>query len=98
MLLFSNIEDAKSFIKNYNNRKVVFESLIEDIQDALIFGLDFITLFKYEKEDMNHFLYSDGWIKSLNNALIYFEENEEYEKCAEIRDLITVLKDSFYLL
>jgi excinuclease UvrABC helicase subunit UvrB len=95
MLIFSNIEEAKEFIKNYNNRKIVFESLIEDIQDALIFDLNFVTLFRYEKEEMNHFLYSNGWIKTLNNALKYFEENEEYEKCCEIRDLITVIEDVF---
>ena len=27
---------------------------------------------------------------TIENMLIYFEENEEYEKCAEIRDIINV--------
>ena len=29
-------------------------------------------------------------IETIENMLIYFEENEEYEKCAEIRDIINV--------
>jgi len=95
MLVFSNIIEAKNFIRKYENRRIVFESLIEEIQDALIFDLDFITLFKYEKEDINHFLYSDGWIISLKKALQYFEDVEDYEKCCEIRDLIIVLEDVF---
>ena len=29
-------------------------------------------------------------IKTLENMLFYFEDEEEYEKCAEIRDIINV--------
>lgn len=97
MLLFSNIQEGKQFIQDYSNRRIIFESIIEEIQDALIFGLDFITLFKYEKENINHFIYSEGWLLALNKGLKYFESIEDFEKCIEIRDLIIVLKDSFYL-
>lgn len=96
MLVFSTLKDGKEFIANRKNKKTVFKSLIEDIKDALIFDLDFITIFRYEKENMHHFLYKDDWLKSLNNAIEYFESEEEYEECIEIRDLINILKD-YYL-
>lgn len=96
MLVFSTLNEGKEFISNYENKRTVYKSLIEDIKDALIFDLNFITIFKYEKENVHHFLYKDYWINSLNKALEYFEYNEEYEECIEIRDLISVLED-YYL-
>jgi protein-arginine kinase activator protein McsA len=96
MLVFSSVEDGKQFVSNINNRSKVFKSLVEDIKDALIFDLNFVTIFRYEKENMHHFLYKTDWVKSLNKALEYFEEEEEYEECIEIRDLIIILEE-FYL-
>lgn len=95
MLVFSSINDGKEFISNPNNKDVIYESLIEDIKDALIFGLNFITIYRYEKENIHHFLYEEKWLDSLNKALEYHESNENYEYCIEIRDLINVLSDCF---
>jgi len=96
MLVFSSIEDGKEYISNPQNRSKVFKSLIEDIKDGLIFDQDFITIFRYEKDNMHHFLYKRDWILSLDKALEYFEQEEEYEECIEIRDLKLVLEE-YYL-
>jgi TnpA family transposase len=93
MILFENINEAKKYLSNIENKKNVYESLIEDIIDALIFDLDRIIIYKYEKENIEHYLYSDSWINSLKKALKYFEYIEDYLKCIEIRDLIIVLED-----
>lgn len=95
MLVFSSIKDGKEFVSNPENRKTVFLSLIEDIKDALIFDLDYIVVYRYDKENMHHFLYSTTWIKSLTKALEYFESTEEYEICIEVRDLISIIEDYF---
>lgn len=95
MLVFSSISEGKEFISNSNNKDVIYSSLVEDIKDALIFGLNFITIYRYEKENIHHFLYQSNWINSLNKALEYYESVENYEDCIEIRDLISVLNDCF---
>lgn len=96
MLVFSSIKDGKEFMLKHENKNKVFKSLLEDIKDALIFDLNFITIFRYEKENIHHFLYKTDWIKSLDKALEYFEEEEEYEECIEIRDLKLILEE-YYL-
>lgn len=95
MLVFSSISEGKRFISDVNNKKIIYDSLIEDIKDALIFDLTFVTIFRYEKEEMHHFLYKKDWINSLSSALDYYEYFENYEECIEIRDLITVIEDVF---
>jgi hypothetical protein len=96
MLVFSSIEDGKDYISNPINKKNVYLSIIEEIKDALIFDLDFITIFRYEKENIHQFLYKKDWINSLNRAMDYFEIIEEYEECIEIRDLKSILEE-YYL-
>jgi hypothetical protein len=96
MLVFSTLKEGRDFISKYENKKTVYKSLVEDIKDAIIFDLSFITIFRYEKENVHHFLYKDYWLSSLNKALSFFEDLEEYEECIEIRDLINVLED-YYL-
>jgi hypothetical protein len=96
MLVFSNIADGKKFISKSENKKIVYTSLIEDIKDAIIFDLNFVTIFRYEKENIHHFLYKDSWMNSLNKALSYFEDIEDYELCIEIRDFKSVLEE-YYL-
>jgi len=95
MLVFSSISDGKEFISNPENKSIIYESLIEDIKDALIFDMNFITIYRYDKENIHHFLYQKNWINSLNKALEYYEFIENYEQCIEIRDLISVLSDCF---
>lgn len=96
MLVFNTVQEGKIFISNIDNRKIVYNSLIEDIKDALIFELSFVSIFRYEKENMHHFLYKDKWVSSLNKALEYFEYIEDYEECIEIKNLISILKDVYF--
>jgi hypothetical protein len=37
-------------------------------------------------------IYSSEWIKALEMSLDYFEEKEEYETCAQIRNLLIKIK------
>ncbi len=50
-----------------------------------------ISLFEVANSEYYIELEKDKWKSSLENALEYYLEREEYNKCAECRDLINQL-------
>ena len=91
--VFKNFGEVSNFLRE--ERFDLYTLIISKIGDCLITGCEntliaefFLTddeiIFKIEM-DKKH------WHETLNLALNYFEDVEEYEKCREITNLITEL-------
>jgi hypothetical protein len=59
--------------------------------DIDLFNVDFED--DEEFEDITLTIYSNEWIKALELGLEYFVEQEEYETCAHIRNLLIKIKN-----
>lgn len=69
-------------------KHVIINELVIAIEDGLNKNKNSVVLFKISDSDLCVELDKSNWSSSLNNALNYFIEKEDYIKCAEIRDLI----------
>ena len=85
--------------KNFNTSKRgdVYKSLIEGVEEGLKKDLKTIKLAEikvgglYQRENLQLMLPKEEWVPSLEKALVYFEDSEEYEHCSEIQILIKKL-------
>lgn len=93
MMVFSNIVECKNFMKNDDNKLYIYNTVIEEIEDALLFNYKFFILFKSETENLKCVIFSDNWENILQKGLEYFEKVENYEKCIELHNLKIIVKD-----
>lgn len=63
----------------------------KQFSDVDLFNVDFED--DEEHESIILTVYSNEWIKALEIGLNYFEEKEEYELCAQIRNLLIKIKN-----
>lgn len=59
--------------------------------DIDLFNVDFEDDDEYENIVLT--IYSNEWVKALEIGLEYFVEQEEYETCAQIRNLLIKIKN-----
>jgi hypothetical protein len=62
----------------------------KNFSDIDLFNVDFEDDDEYDNIVLT--IYSNEWIKALEIGLDYFVEQEEYETCAQIRNLLTKIK------
>lgn len=69
---------------------VFFRRSLEMIDIGYNNGMDKITLFRIFHGDQELFLNlpSSSWVATLEDAMVHFENTEEYEECAYARDLL----------
>ena len=72
-------------------QKVVIEEAIYAIKEGIAKNKTSISLFEVAYSDYYIELKKDKWKLTLEKALEYYIEREEYDKCAEARDLINKL-------
>jgi hypothetical protein len=72
-------------------KEVVIEEVIYAIKDAIKRKKSSIELFEVANSDYYLQLNKDKFKPSLETALEYFLEKEEYDRCIECRDLINKL-------
>lgn len=85
--------------KNFNSSKrgCVYKSLIEGINEGIDLNLKTIKLAEikvgglYQRENLQLMLPKEEWVPSLEKALTFFEESEEYEHCSKIKKLMKKL-------
>ena len=72
-------------------KKIIIEETVYAIKHGIEKNKNSISLF--EIYDTNYYieLSKTEWKSSLEKALEYFLENEEYDRCAEARDLLNKL-------
>lgn len=72
-------------------QKVVLEEAVYAIKEGIEKNRTSISLFEVAYSDYYIELKKDKWKSTLEKALEYYIEREEYNKCAEARDLINKL-------
>ena len=72
-------------------QKVVLEEAVYAIKEGIAKNKTSISLFEVAYSDYYIDLKKDKWKSTLEKALEYYIEREEYDKCAETRDLINKL-------
>lgn len=69
-------------------KQIVIEELIFAVKDGINKNKKSIDLFELDNSQMVVELERCNWKESLSTALDFYSSKEDYEKCAEIRDLI----------
>jgi hypothetical protein len=72
-------------------RKAVLDETIYAIKDGIEKHKASISLFEVADSDYYIELSKDKWKPTLEHLIEYYAEKEEYDKCVEVRDLISKL-------
>jgi hypothetical protein len=83
-----NNSTYESFQQHPTVKKIVIEELVFAIKDGVTKRKKSVSLFQMNNTNLILELDRENWKKSLQNAIDYFVNSEEYEKCQEIKDLI----------
>jgi len=87
-------EDASESIKKYisDNRDTIFPHLYDTIKYSLEHKLDEVAILRFQETKIYATIKSKDYTLFLAELIKYYEKTEEYEICAEIRDLIADIK------
>tara|TARA_A100001201_G_C4006187_1_gene176108 strand:+ start:407 stop:676 length:270 start_codon:yes stop_codon:yes gene_type:complete len=66
----------------------VYKSLIEGVSEAIKTNNNEIKLCEIKSTNTYLTVHKNNWSSSLASALNFYIEQEEYEKCSEIKNLI----------
>ena len=83
--IFEYNEELKS------QKHQVYKSLIDGVTEAIKSNKEEIKLCEVKNSGMFITVEKPEWKKSLDSALQYYIDVEEYEKCSKIKDLIDKL-------
>ena len=72
-------------------RPQVYKSLIEGVTEAIKNNIDRIKLCEVKNSNLYITVEKQDWKESLDSALQYYVNKEEYEKCSKIKNLIDKL-------
>lgn len=84
-----DMSDAKDFFDE--NESLVYNRILVAIKEGIRADLDMIKLFELSGTGVYVTSFREDWKSGLKGALQFFEEEEEYEKCALCRDLLLTL-------
>ena len=80
------------FNEELNSKKpMVYKSLIDGVTEAIKTDKKEIKLCEVKNSDIYITVEKPKWKKSLDSALQYYIDIEEYEECSKIKDLIDKL-------
>ena len=83
--IFDYNEELKS------KKHQVYKSLIEGVSDAIKTNKEEIKLCEVKNTNIYITVEKPEWKDSLDSALQYYVNKEEYEQCSKIKDLIDKL-------
>jgi hypothetical protein len=81
---------SKNFVESFGIE--VFKHAITSIKTSLDLGTNEFSLFTVKHHNIMSVVLRDDYELLLNYAMTWLIEKEEYESCAEIRDLLIQLK------
>ena len=73
-------------------RQVVLEEAIYAIKDGIEKHKSSISLFEIADSDCYIELSKDKWKPTLEHLIEYYSEKEEYDRCIEVRNLVSKLQ------
>jgi hypothetical protein len=90
-LSMSSDIDYSEIIKIPGVADTVMEELVLAIKEGVTNKKKSISLFALADTDYYINIEKEQWVMSLNNALHYYVEIEDYNKCIECRDILNKL-------
>jgi len=86
-------EESSPAVKEYleTNADRIYPWILTILKQAVDENLDEVAIIKFTDTKMFATIQRSEYTDLLNKIMEHFVENEEYEQCAEIRDLITTL-------
>ena len=84
--IFDGFDEELSYKKHQ-----VYESLIKGVSEAIKTDKELIKLCEVKNSGVYITVEKPEWKQSLDSALQYYIDTEEYEKCSEIKNLINKL-------
>ena len=91
---FETNQDFQDFVEN--EREWMYNRIVESIEYSFRNGYDIAPILEAKIEDTMKVICmnseSEEWVKSLSLALKWNEEQENYEKCSSIFELIEEIK------
>jgi hypothetical protein len=84
---------SKDIVESAILKNLLKTSIPECISNALKEKKIYACIF--EINDTNHFveIHKKDWISALEACVIFYAEDEEYEKCSEVNNLIKEIKE-----
>ena len=80
-----------SINEELNSKKTLYKSLVEGVSEAIKDDKDKIRLCEIRHSNIYVTVEKRDWKASLDSALQFYINKEEYEKCSKIKDLIDKL-------
>ena len=87
----TNNATYQDVVENPQIRGIVMRELVSAVKEGIQKNKKDISLFIINDSDYIASLDKKQWKSSLNSALHYYEELEEYKKCSEIKNMIDSL-------
>jgi hypothetical protein len=99
MIAFQNFKEATEILESEENKPQIFTIIVSKIINAIDKELNEIILFYYQDENIYHYITYNEYKQSLEKAINYFIAVEEFEMCAEIKNLIDIInkRNGIYL-
>ena len=86
-----SIEDYDMLTDNMMVKKKVYDHLIEAVQYGIHMNKSKVDLFKIQDSENILTLEKDKWKTTLEKAISFYTENEDYEKCMDCKELVSRL-------
>ena len=91
----NSADDVHDYFFGYDTDKgLIYENIVKSINEGIKSNVDFVTVFEIiinDGEDIIMDSYREEWPQSLSEAMSWYEQQEEYDICAKIRDLLQKL-------
>lgn len=84
----TKVEDYETLTHMPETKRKVFDRLLESIKDGVKTNKKSVDIFRVYDSDTILILDRDKWKDSLANAIEFYIQVEEYEKCKDCRSLI----------
>ena len=80
-----SLEDFETKAK----KRIVMESLVKNVAEGVDLNLDEIDIAEIKNHDVLISIPKKEWKSGLEQAINFYVEKEEYEKCSKIKTLIS---------
>ena len=77
--------------EDLNSKKIIYKSLVEGVSEAIKDNRDKIRICEIKNQNVYITVEKKDWKESLDNALKFYINKEEYEECSKIKNLIDKL-------
>ena len=77
--------------EDLNSKKIIYKSLVEGVSEAMKDNRDKIRICEIKNSNVYVTVEKRDWKSSLDKALEFYINKEEYEECSKIKKLIDKL-------